>query len=332
MYMNILTPLLKFRIITLSCVVLFALNLSGSATSLGQRDDQWNTKILEQIEELKGKIARDPNDAHSHYQLGHRYVSVYRVEEGIAAFEQAVRVKPDFAVAHYHLGWTYGSAKRYTEALGAFEQAVAFAHVKSFKLELTKAQAQHAIGWTYYALARYDEAIAAYRHALEFNPKFEDSLYEIGRVNLAQGNREEALQIAGKLTYPLNDWLSKEVSLTAAPAAGETENQRVILAPSPTNRDQSEPVSRTLKPTIHYKEKAKYTESARQNRIQGIVVLSVVFHADGRMGSMRVIRGLPYGLTAHALIAAEKIRFQPAQKDGRDVSVRGNLEFSFNLY
>ena len=93
-----------------------------------------------------------------------------------------------------------------------------------------------------------------------------------------------------------------------------------------------EPMSNSLKPTILYKEKAKYTEEARQNKIQGIVILNVVFTADGRITSIKVVRGLPDGLTEKAIEAAQKIRFQPAVKAGQPVSVRGNLEFSFNLY
>jgi TonB family protein len=88
----------------------------------------------------------------------------------------------------------------------------------------------------------------------------------------------------------------------------------------------------SLRPTILYKEKAKYTEMAREEGVQGTVVLNVIFFADGQLGSMRVVRGLPYGLTAQALIAAEKIRFKPALKEGQPTSVRGNLEFGFHLY
>lgn len=90
--------------------------------------------------------------------------------------------------------------------------------------------------------------------------------------------------------------------------------------------------SPNLKPTILYSEKAKYTEEARQNKIQGSVVLSVVFGADGRLRNIRTARGLPFGLTENAIEAARRIRFQPAIKDGRPVSVSGTLEFNFALY
>ena len=83
---------------------------------------------------------------------------------------------------------------------------------------------------------------------------------------------------------------------------------------------------------ILYKEKARYTEEARQNKVQGTVVLSAVFTSDGRVTQVRVIRGLPDGLTEKAIEAAQKIKFQPATKSGQAVTVRGQLEFTFNLY
>jgi TonB family protein len=93
-----------------------------------------------------------------------------------------------------------------------------------------------------------------------------------------------------------------------------------------------EPMTASLRPTILYREKAKYTEEARQNKVQGSVVLQVVFHANGTITDVRVVRGLPDGLTEKAIEAAKRIRFQPAVKNGSPVSVRGTLDFSFNLY
>jgi periplasmic protein TonB len=87
----------------------------------------------------------------------------------------------------------------------------------------------------------------------------------------------------------------------------------------------------SMKPNIIYKEKARYTEAARQNRVQGTVLISAVFTADGRVTNIRVIRGLPDGLNDEAIKAAQKIKFTPAMKGGQPVSVRMSMEFSFNL-
>lgn len=93
-----------------------------------------------------------------------------------------------------------------------------------------------------------------------------------------------------------------------------------------------EPMSASLRPTILYKERAKYTEEARANKIQGTVLVALTYTADGRITDVKVVRGLPDGLTESAIEAAKKIRFQPAMKNGQPVSVRGQLEFNFTLY
>lgn len=90
--------------------------------------------------------------------------------------------------------------------------------------------------------------------------------------------------------------------------------------------------TRDLRPTITYKERAKYTEDARQHRVQGTVLLSLVLGADGRIYDVRVVRQLSHGLTEEAILAAQKIRFNPAVSNGRAVSVRMQLEYNFTLY
>ncbi|MEP7270592.1 MAG: TonB family protein [Acidobacteriota bacterium] len=87
-----------------------------------------------------------------------------------------------------------------------------------------------------------------------------------------------------------------------------------------------------VSPTIVYKEKARYTEEARQNQIQGTVILRATFSADGRITDIRVVRGLPNGLTENAIQAAQRIRFQPALNNGVPITVRASLEFNFALY
>ncbi|HEX4946192.1 MAG TPA: energy transducer TonB [Blastocatellia bacterium] len=87
----------------------------------------------------------------------------------------------------------------------------------------------------------------------------------------------------------------------------------------------------TVRPTILYQEKANYTEAARQSRVQGTVLLSMVFSADGQITNIRVVRGLPDGLDDEAMKAARELVFLPAVKDGKPVSVRMSVEYSFSL-
>jgi len=75
-----------------------------------------------------------------------------------------------------------------------------------------------------------------------------------------------------------------------------------------------------------------YTEEARQRGTTGTVVLKVVFFSDGSVGNIKTIVDLPYGLTEKAIEAAKKIKFVPAVKEGKFVSMWIQLEYNFNLY
>lgn len=84
-------------------------------------------------------------------------------------------------------------------------------------------------------------------------------------------------------------------------------------------------------PQILSKQKPKYTEEARRDKIQGVVVLSAVFGKNGTITDVRVIRGLGYGLDEEAVKAALLIKFVPGTRDGRPANVRARLEFTFSL-
>jgi TonB family protein len=83
---------------------------------------------------------------------------------------------------------------------------------------------------------------------------------------------------------------------------------------------------------IVMKPEPAYTEQARQNRISGTVVLKLLFSSDGSVGNIRAITALPYGLTDSAIEAARKMKFVPAVKEGKFVSVWMQLEYNFNIY
>ncbi|MCI0662325.1 MAG: TonB family protein [Acidobacteria bacterium] len=321
--MKSLTQILKICIVFTG---LITLTLPVSASPAGQVPP-YQAKVLAEIDELKQKLVNNGDNPLIYYQIGGHYLRIFRLEDSIISFKQAVLIKPDFAVAYYRLGWIYINLRKFDEALEAHQQALLYAEIESFKLKVSKAEAQFAVGWCLYHLKRYDEAIAAYQSTLQFDSGYEDALYEIGRVQIAQGNHEQALQTASRLSPQLKAMLSLEQSLATAPAPIKRDRPTARITPTDTP-----PISATSRPTILYKEKAKYTERARQMKIDGVVVLNVVFAASGQITEVSVVRGLPYGLTAQAILAAQRIRFQPAVKDGQPISVRGNLEFSFNLY
>ena len=74
-----------------------------------------------------------------------------------------------------------------------------------------------------------------------------------------------------------------------------------------------------------------YTAEARAKRIEGEVLLEVVFEASGRIQVLRVIRGLGYGLDDAAIRAAQQIRFRPALQDGQPSDSTAVLHIIFQL-
>jgi protein TonB len=80
------------------------------------------------------------------------------------------------------------------------------------------------------------------------------------------------------------------------------------------------------------KPEPQYTEEARKNQITGTVMLRAVFSSAGEVVQIQALRSLPFGLTERAIAAARQIKFVPAMKDGRPVSVFMQLEYNFNLY
>jgi TonB family protein len=86
------------------------------------------------------------------------------------------------------------------------------------------------------------------------------------------------------------------------------------------------------KARLGMKPEPRYTESARQNQVTGTVVLKCIFAANGSVTNIRTVSGLPFGLTERAIDAARKIKFIPAMKDGKYVSMWMQLEYNFNLY
>ena len=80
------------------------------------------------------------------------------------------------------------------------------------------------------------------------------------------------------------------------------------------------------------KPEPSYTEEARNKEVIGKVILKAIFSSSGKVTNIRVVQGLPFGLTERAIAAARKIRFVPASREGKFVSMWMQLEYNFNLY
>lgn len=111
--------------------------------------------------------------------------------------------------------------------------------------------------------------------------------------------------------------------------AGVFSNQAAVPA-------KSAPVHHAAKPSIQpvrilVKPNPAYTAEARAHKIEGNVILEVIFTANGTVDVLRVVRGLGYGLDQSAISAARRIRFRPERVDGKPVDARARLRIVFRL-
>jgi TonB family protein len=115
--------------------------------------------------------------------------------------------------------------------------------------------------------------------------------------------------------------------------AGDTEAVPIGEDKSPIDYNRIfKPSEVSQKARILSRPEPQYPEEARSNQVSGTVVLRRVFRADGQVTDLRVISGLPHGITERAMEAAKRIRFSPAMKNGRAVSQYIQIEYNFNLY
>jgi TonB family protein len=104
-----------------------------------------------------------------------------------------------------------------------------------------------------------------------------------------------------------------------------------VVASSQPKTKAAEAVIKTLPAEITFKPRPVYTDEGRQLKIEGEVLLDVVFSATGQIRIVKVVRGLGHGLDESAVRAAEKIQFKPALKDGQPADFEAVLHIVFQL-
>jgi TonB family protein len=116
----------------------------------------------------------------------------------------------------------------------------------------------------------------------------------------------------------------------AAVQQGGFGDENVAVA-APKVRQTANVAAKTTPVEILFKPKPVYSDEARVKKIEGEVLLQVVFTASGDVKVQRVVQGLGYGLEESAQAAARQIRFKPAQQDGQPVDSTAIIHIVFQL-
>jgi TonB family protein len=283
------------------------------------------------VTHLRRAIRERPLRIRAHYYLGRALFRLQLYREALTAFEELLKFDPENLLAHYEIGKLHLYAPNYPSELLS-------------KYDPENLLANYEIGNQYLSPQNYADAIAKYQwlRSQSENPmgEIDDSDYELlpdrphGR-NLVQNpfHRAYAAKLAQYLLDLIPPQVAEQYGLTRSRIAFDDYLDVLSKVPEDPQAASVEDQHETRKPaTILYKMMPEYTEIARINQLEGTVVISVYFTAEGFITGIRVARGLPDGLTRRAILATQAIRFTPASLNGLPVRTREFIEFNFNLH
>src|SRR5208337_1741533 len=84
-------------------------------------------------------------------------------------------------------------------------------------------------------------------------------------------------------------------------------------------------------PDILDKPRPEYTAEGRKLRVEGDVVIDLVFLANGSVQINQIVSGLGHGLDEAAVRAAQQIKFKPAKRDNQSVDFPARVRIEFRL-
>jgi TonB family protein len=298
---------------------------------------------------FKSLSKKQPENADIWLRLGLSYFYSQKIKDAVKAFETAIRLRPNDETAHTNLGFVYIVTNNLKQA----EQEA----ITALKINQKNFYAFEIMGRVKLRQDNPSEALRNIEQAVQLNPNRADlhllkaqtyiRSYAKFRVGITESSsewpeekREGATTRRKEAFKQAAESLTAYLSLKPSPETQAMWQQQLEALQAYSGKIDLSGVSGqvvdmkgpSLRPTITYKEKARYTDTARNNGVQGTVTIMVIFAADGTLRHPIILHSLDEGLDQNALIATSKIKFIPAAKDGKAVSVIGNLEFSFNLY
>src|ERR1022692_2770427 len=112
-------------------------------------------------------------------------------------------------------------------------------------------------------------------------------------------------------------------------ATGGFGSEQVVHAGPKIAQADSGPATSSVE--ITFKPNPAYTDEARSLKLEGEVLLEVMFSANGTLHVNRVVKGLGHGLDEAAIAAANKMRFKPALRMGQPVDSTAIVHVLFQM-
>ena len=131
-------------------------------------------------------VAKSPNKARPHIDLGLSLTEAGVYEEGITKFTRAIELNPRYGHAYLNLGYTYSMMGKIPEAIQAYEKALLLSpHIQS--------EGHNNLGLAYIQQGRIEEGIKAFQKAIEARPNNAYPYYNLGNYYAKKGGNDQAI-------------------------------------------------------------------------------------------------------------------------------------------
>ncbi|MGH9943743.1 MAG: TonB family protein [Pyrinomonadaceae bacterium] len=305
----------------------------------------------EALKFLRAATKRHKDDAEAWYYIGLALMKSGKAKDASKAFETVVKLQPHHASAHTGLAYSLLVRNKLSEASRKAQRALT--------LNPQDAEAHYIQGVVKLRTDEFAEALSASDAAIRMKPGLAAAYLLKSQAVLQVSTRDHLAAVNHKLAgWPPDEAARKErrrEQVAKYKAAAESLETYLKLETRATDADAWREQLTALrayamsadvpegervfsltdgiqKAIILAKPEPEYTEAARQSGVEGPIVLRLVLASDGTIKHVLVLQALSHGLTEKAVVAARKIKFTPAMKDGRSVSQVATIVYNFNIY
>ena len=320
----------------LICLIFVCSLVSFAQTERDQGIAFYNKSDFKSAAQILNQATRQNKmDADAWYYLGLSLLQTQDLKEGAKALEQAAKLKPQ--EARFIVGLSYAAflSGKLNEAKSKAEKALV--------LDPKQMQAYYFLSAAQRQQGLFKPSRETADRAIRINPDLPDFYWMKVLATFAEAVYTSEVRDNTKLLGEVKRILESYPKL-----ADDTEGSRFIREklnnleifseavknPSnfspPTEPPPPDPDSTPLK--ILSKPRPGYTEAGRRNQAQGVVRIVLLFASNGTVEYGLPLNVLKFGLTAEAMNAAYQIKFEPATKNGKPISVVKHIEYSFSVY
>jgi tetratricopeptide (TPR) repeat protein len=126
-----------------------------------------------------------PDLADTHNNLGMALAAQGKMDQAMAQYAEALRLKPGLAGAHNNLGLALAGQGKMDQAMAHYAEAL--------RLDPDYAEAHNSLGLALAAQGKMDQAMAHYAEALRLKPDYAEAHNNLGLALAAQGEMDQAV-------------------------------------------------------------------------------------------------------------------------------------------